>query len=226
MQARRDACGKSKLKCQMTRKNQQECQKTSATGIQWGGGSQITNVEQACEMMFQSLSRSRLQGSLPNSISPQDTRRTSGFQIQRNETAIGAFSNARAVWPNPMDMLKHLANEVIQCAKARDLMVCTAEFCSAGKLAMVLSKTEGASKYFLGGMVAYTKEMKTRLLSVPSDLIQRDTAVSAEVAEAMAQGAIRRFNADLGVSITGVAGPEPDEDGNPVGCGLLCRSLL
>ena len=116
-----------------------------------------------------------------------------------------------------MDMLKHLANEVIQCAKARDLMVCTAESCSAGKLAMVLSKAEGESKYFLGGMVAYTKEMKTRLLSVPSDLIQRDTAVSAEVAEAMAQGAIRRFNADLGVSITGVAGPEPDEDGNPVG---------
>ena len=90
---------------------------------------------------------------------------------------------------------------------------------------MVLSKAEGASKYFLGGMVAYTKEMKTRLLSVPSDLIQRDTAVSAEVAEAMAQGAIRRFNADLGVSITGVAGPEPDEDGNPVGlvyCAVAC----
>ena len=116
-----------------------------------------------------------------------------------------------------MYTLKRLANEVIECAKARDLMVCTAESCSAGKLAMVLSKAEGASKYFLGGMVAYTKEMKTRLLSVPSDLIQRDTAVSAEVAEAMAQGAIRCFNADLGVSITGVAGPEPDEDGNPVG---------
>jgi PncC family amidohydrolase len=52
---------------------------------------------------------------------------------------------------------------------------------------------------------------------VPPDLIQRDTAVSAKVAEAMALGAIRRFNADLGISITGVAGPEPDEDGNPVG---------
>ncbi|MGA7739306.1 MAG: nicotinamide-nucleotide amidohydrolase family protein, partial [Pseudolabrys sp.] len=116
-----------------------------------------------------------------------------------------------------MDMLKHLANEVIQCPKAGDLMACTAESCSAGKLAMVLSKAEGASKYFLGGMVAYTKEMKTRLLSVPSDLIHRDTAVSAGVAEAMAQGASRSFNADLGVSITGVAGPEPDEDGNPVG---------
>ena len=175
------------------------------------------NVQQASEMMFKSLSRSRLQGSLPNSISPQDNTPALLDGFQRNETAIGAFSNARAVWPNPMDMLKHLANEVIQCAKARDLMVCTAESCSAGKLAMVLSKAEGASKYFLGGMVAYTKEMKTRLLSVPSDLIQRDTAVSAEVAEAMAQGAIRRFNADLGVSITGVAGPEPDEDGNPVG---------
>ncbi len=116
-----------------------------------------------------------------------------------------------------MYILERLANEVIQCAKARDLTVCTAESCSAGKLAMVLSKAEGASMNFMGGLVAYTKETKTRLLAVPSELIQRDTAVSAKVAEAMALGAIRRFNADLGVSITGVAGPEPDEDGNPVG---------
>jgi nicotinamide-nucleotide amidase len=116
-----------------------------------------------------------------------------------------------------MSTLTHLANEVIQCAKAKDLMVCTAESCSAGKLAMVLSKAESASMNFMGGIVAYTKETKTRLLAVPPDLIQRDTAVSAKVAEAMALGAIRRFNADLGVSITGVAGPEPDEDGNPVG---------
>jgi nicotinamide-nucleotide amidase len=82
-------------------------------------------------------------------------------------------------------------------------------------LALVLSKTEGASKHFTGGVITYTKE--TRLLGVPPELIQRCTVVCAEVAEAMAQGVIARSKADLGVSITGVAGPEPDEDGNPVG---------
>jgi nicotinamide-nucleotide amidase len=59
--------------------------------------------------------------------------------------------------------------------------------------------------------------MKIRALGVPAELIQRGTAVCADVAEAMARGARRLSGATLGVSITGVAGPEPDEDGNPVG---------
>jgi nicotinamide-nucleotide amidase len=116
-----------------------------------------------------------------------------------------------------MGNLQHLAAEIVQCVKAQGLTICTAESCSAGRLALVLSKTEGASKYFMGGVITYTKEMKTRLLGVPPELIQRCTAVCAEIAEAMAQGVIARSKADLGVSITGVAGPEPDEDGNPVG---------
>ena len=69
----------------------------------------------------------------------------------------------------------------------------------------------------MGGVVAYTKEMKIRALGVPAELIQRGTAVCADVAEAMARGACRLSGAKLAVSITGVAGPEPDEDGNPVG---------
>jgi PncC family amidohydrolase len=69
-----------------------------------------------------------------------------------------------------------------------------------------MSKTEGAS-HFMGGVITYNKEMQTRMLC---------TTVCAEVAEAMAQDVIARSKADLGVSITGVAGPEPDEDGNPV----------
>jgi nicotinamide-nucleotide amidase len=87
----------------------------------------------------------------------------------------------------------------------------------------VLSKGDGASKAFLGGIVAYTKDAKTRLLAVPADLLMRETAVCAAVAEAMARGAVLKSGAALGVSITGVAGPEPDEDGNPVGlvyCGV------
>jgi len=116
-----------------------------------------------------------------------------------------------------MGNLQQLADETMQSAKAQGLTICTAESCSAGRLALALSKTEGASKHFMGGVITYTKEMKTRLLGVPFDLIQRCTAVCPEVAEAMAQGVIARSKADVGVSITGVAGPEPDEDGNPVG---------
>jgi nicotinamide-nucleotide amidase len=112
---------------------------------------------------------------------------------------------------------KELADELIQFAATHGLTFCTAESCSAGALAAALAKGEGASQAFLGGIVAYTKEAKTRLLSVPPDLLLRQTAVSAEVAEAMARGAVLKTGATLGISITGVAGPEPDEDGNPVG---------
>ena len=68
-----------------------------------------------------------------------------------------------------------------------------------------------------GGFVVYTKENKTVSVSVPAKLIAEHTAVSAEVAVAMATGGLERCPAKLVISVTGVAGPEPDEDGNPVG---------
>jgi nicotinamide-nucleotide amidase len=136
-------------------------------------------------------------------------------KIGRNESAYWAFLDAVTFGLVSMGNLEHLADEIAQCARAQGLTICTAESCSAGRLALVLSKTEGASQHFMGGVITYTKEMKTR--GVPPDLIQRCTAVCAEVAEAMAQGVVARSKSDLGVSITGVAGPEPDEDGNPVG---------
>ena len=116
-----------------------------------------------------------------------------------------------------MSIVERLAAEVLEQAKTNRLTICTAESCSAGRLALALSKGEGASQHLMGGVVAYTKEMKIRALGVPAELIQSGTAVCADVAEAMARGARRLSGATLAVSITGVAGPEPDEDGNPVG---------
>jgi nicotinamide-nucleotide amidase len=116
-----------------------------------------------------------------------------------------------------MSIVERLAAEVLDQAKSNRLTICTAESCSAGRLALALSKGEGASQHLMGGVVAYTKEMKIRALGVPAELIQSGTAVCADVAEAMARGARRLSGATLAVSITGVAGPEPDEDGNPVG---------
>jgi PncC family amidohydrolase len=120
-------------------------------------------------------------------------------------------------------MLERLANEIIEHAKIGGITIATAESCSAGRLAQALAKTEGASKHYLGGVVAYTKEMKERMLGIPPQLLQEGTAVCGPVAEAMAIGILLRSRATVAVSITGVAGPDKDEDGNPVGlvyCGV------
>jgi len=110
-----------------------------------------------------------------------------------------------------------LANKLAALAQARHLTVVVAESCTAGALARILSDAEGAAGFFHGGFVTYTKRHKARALGVPSQLLQREGAVCPEVARAMAQGALLHSEADLAVAITGVAGPEPDEDGNPVG---------
>lgn len=81
----------------------------------------------------------------------------------------------------------------------------------------MLAEAPGAAKQLQGGFVVYTKDQKTIALGVSRALLEREGAVCKEAARAMAEGALVRSIADLSVSITGVAGPAPDEDGNPVG---------
>jgi nicotinamide-nucleotide amidase len=96
------------------------------------------------------------------------------------------------------------------------------ESCTAGLMATRLTHRPGASGYFRGGVVAYSNEAKVDLLGVPADLIARHGAVSPEVAEAMADGAIERFGAEIGVGITGIAGPEGGTEAKPVGYVCIC----
>jgi nicotinamide-nucleotide amidase len=98
----------------------------------------------------------------------------------------------------------------------------TAESCTAGLLAARLSEPPGASQYLAGGIVAYSNDAKTELLDVAPALIAEHGAVSPEVAEAMADGALARFNADIGVGITGIAGPEGGTPEKPVGYVCVC----
>jgi len=100
--------------------------------------------------------------------------------------------------------------------------VATAESCTAGMLASRLTELDGASRYVAGGVVAYSNEAKTEVLGVPAELIEAHGAVSPEVAEAMADGAIARFEADLGVGITGIAGPGGGTESKPVGYVCIC----
>jgi nicotinamide-nucleotide amidase len=92
-----------------------------------------------------------------------------------------------------------------------------AESCSGGLLAARITDLPGASAYMAGGVVAYSNEAKAELLGVDPALIEEKGAVSPEVAEAMAIGALERFGADVAVSITGIAGPDGGSEEKPVG---------
>jgi nicotinamide-nucleotide amidase len=100
--------------------------------------------------------------------------------------------------------------------------IAVAESCTAGLLAARLTERPGSSEYFNGGVVAYANESKVKLLAVETDLIEKHGAVSAEVAEAMADGALERFGADVACSVTGIAGPDGGTEEKPVGYVCFC----
>lgn len=113
--------------------------------------------------------------------------------------------------------LTRAAQPVIDALRARSLSVVTAESCTAGLVAAVLSHAKHAGDCFHGGYVAYSKDLKAASLGVDQALLKSSGSVSAEVARQMVLGALRESSADIAVAITGVLGPGPDEDGNSAG---------
>ena len=99
------------------------------------------------------------------------------------------------------------------------------ESCTAGLLAARLADPPGASDYLAGAVVAYSNQAKVELLDVSGQLIESHGAVSPEVAEAMAAGALARFGAEIGVGITGIAGPGGGSEQKPVGYVCVCVKL-
>lgn len=102
------------------------------------------------------------------------------------------------------------------CVK-HQLSMCTAESCTAGLLAATLASVPGASFWFKGGVVAYSEELKNRWLGVPLDEIANKGVVSADVAQAMALGALKASGAHVALSSTGYAGPSGGSKQAPVG---------
>ena len=108
-----------------------------------------------------------------------------------------------------------LSSDVLQALKGRRLA--TAESLTGGGIGAALTAVSGASAVYAGGIISYTNEAKHRLLGVPMELLEELGAVSQPVAQAMAEGARMALEADVAVSVTGLAGPGGDEFGNPVG---------
>lgn len=110
------------------------------------------------------------------------------------------------------DEIERAAREVLTRACEAGLSLATAESCTGGLLASLLTDVEGVSSTFERGFVVYSKDAKCELLHIARDTVERCGAVSRDVALAMADGALRASHADIALSITGFAGPGAPED--------------
>lgn len=108
------------------------------------------------------------------------------------------------------DELDADAERLMRKLCARDLMVATAESCTGGMLAALLTDVEGAGHGFDRGFVTYDPRSKQDLLGIPAEMTDRNQAVTSAVARAMAEGALQNSNADIALSVTGFAGPTRD----------------
>ena len=116
-----------------------------------------------------------------------------------------------------MESLEHLAKQVIERYAARGWTAATAESCTGGLIAKLLTDIPGSSAVFCGACVTYTNAVKERLLGVSPATIERETEVSRACAEEMAAGVRRAVGSDVSVSTTGYAGPGGGTERDPVG---------
>jgi len=111
--------------------------------------------------------------------------------------------------------MKKLCSEVLSALEGKTLA--TAESCTGGMIGAMLTSVPGASKVYKGGIISYWSEVKQALLQVNEEDLQKLGPVSMQVAGAMADGARKALHTDIAVSVTGLAGPDGDEFGRPVG---------
>jgi nicotinamide-nucleotide amidase len=116
------------------------------------------------------------------------------------------------------------ARRVIEENRAAGLRIAVAESCTGGLVSAALTEIAGCSDVFEAGLVTYANEAKMAMLGVASDVLETFGAVSVATAWAMAQGAIQKTNADIGVAITGIAGPGGGTEKKPVGTVVFARA--
>ena len=135
---------------------------------------------------------------------------------------IVAFAVATVMLPvkrvrTDFDSLVREAAELLDACRSRGLKIATAESCTGGLIAAILTEVPGSSDVFERGFVTYSNEAKTEQLGVLAELIEKHGAVSGEVAQAMANGALGHSRADIAIAVTGVAGPGGGTKAKPVG---------
>ena len=113
--------------------------------------------------------------------------------------------------------IEGLVAQVAQALERKGWFMATAESCTGGMIAARCTDRAGSSAWFERGFVTYSNEAKIELLGVPAEAIAREGAVSATVAQAMAEGALRHSRAQVAVAVTGIAGPGGAVPGKPVG---------
>jgi PncC family amidohydrolase len=116
-----------------------------------------------------------------------------------------------------------LCSDVLEAFAGKTLV--TAESCTGGGIGAALTAIPGSSAVYKGGVICYTNWVKEQVLGVPAELLREFGAVSAPVAQAMAEGARKLLQADMALSVTGLAGPGGDEYGNPVGTVFIGCSM-
>jgi nicotinamide-nucleotide amidase len=109
------------------------------------------------------------------------------------------------------------AQPIVTLLRAQKLSVVTAESCTAGLIGAIISHVPGAGDCLQGGFITYSKAHKVSALGVDRELLRAQGSVNSHVARQMAEGALRRSAPDLAVAVTGVLGPEPDDDNAPLG---------
>src|SRR5687767_10636447 len=128
--------------------------------------------------------------------------------------------------PPTDDELDGAARRLGRALVKRGWQMASAESCTGGLVGHVITQVPRSSDHYLGGIISYSNAVKGELLDVPSDLLERVGAVSAEVAEAMTSGALERFPvARLAVAVTGIAGPDGGSAGKPVGLTYVAAAL-
>lgn len=146
--------------------------------------------------------------------------RTSGTSIEAAQERVDTLAEkieielGNLVFSDNGDSLEQIVGYYLQM---RHATLAAAESCTGGLFAERITSVAGSSRYFLGGAVVYSNELKTKFADVPAKLIEKHGAVSSEVAIALAEGIRKRCAATIGIGITGVAGPAGGTEEKPVG---------
>jgi len=138
--------------------------------------------------------------------------------IREMETRIGRY-----IFGQDDDSLEAVVGQLLI---DNDRTLAIAESCTGGQLGMQLTATPGSSKYFLGGIISYSDDVKIQQLKVDKDIIEKNGAVSEECAMAMAKGCRKLFDSDYALSITGIAGPDGGTEEKPVGLTYIGLSSI